>query len=181
LDTKRFRVWTRSALLLPLDKSGHLGVCFRVSKRILLWSGLFSAGLLAGLAIAWGFGIMRRGGDGPTGRHRLRDAMTITLSATIDGSDRFVFTPDNVWNEHGRWQPPQAVLFNNTPWEDLGQEPKGWQELAKDLNLRGASITTRQGRDLIVLETTAQGFDVCFGDTPMGAGRYTVTISIPRK
>jgi hypothetical protein len=49
------------------------------------------------------------------------------------------------------------------------------------VNLQRARIQTRTGRDLIVLETTAEGFDLYFADTPMGAGKYSVTIAIPKK
>ena len=109
------------------------------------------------------------------------EPVTITISATIDGSDRFIFTRDIAYNDHSRWSPPQKVVFNGQPWEDLSQPPPGWSELVKDLELGKARILTRKGRDLIALESTPDGFDVYFADTQMGAGNYEVTISVPRK
>ena len=106
--------------------------------------------------------------------------VTLTISGIIDGSDRFIFTRDHAWNEHGRWGPPQRILFNGVPWEDLSQAPEGWQELAKDLDLRRARLVTRERRDMVALEQTAEGFDLLFADAQMGAGKYSATISIPR-
>ena len=108
-------------------------------------------------------------------------AVTITISATIDGSERFIFTPDMAYDEHGRWGQPQNVLFNGEAWTDLSQPPAGWPDLAKQLDLARASIVIRKGRDVIALEPTPDGFDLYFADTQMGAGQYEVSISIPRK
>ena len=99
----------------------------------------------------------------------------------IDGSERFIFTQDTAWNNHGHWQAPKDVLFNGTPWDDLSQAPPGWAALAPTLDLGKAAITVRNGRDIIALETTKEGFDLYFADTHMGAAKYSVTISIPRK
>jgi hypothetical protein len=86
-----------------------------------------------------------------------------------------------VWNDHGHWQEPKDVLFNGKPWEDLSRAPTGWLELAAKLDLSKARITTRNGRDIIALEPTAEGFDLYMADTFMGAAKYSVTISIPLK
>jgi hypothetical protein len=147
-------------------------------KRVLLWAGLFTAGLTVGLVLALLIAArhMKRTADSPSG-----SATLITISATIDGSDRIIFTPDNVWNSHGQWGPPQNVVFNGESWPDLSQPPHGWAELAKGLDLTGASIVARKGRDLIALERTADGFELLFADTQMGSGPYEVTLSIPRK
>ena len=115
------------------------------------------------------------------GASHSRGAVTITLSATIDGSDRFVFTRDSAYDDHARWSVPRNVFFNGEPWEDLSQPPPGWPELARNLELNKAVILTRRGRDVIALESTTEGFDVYFADTPMSAGEYEVTISIPQK
>jgi hypothetical protein len=34
---------------------------------------------------------------------------------------------------------------------------------------------------MVALEVTAEGFDLLFADTPMGAAAYSAAISIPRK
>jgi hypothetical protein len=85
-------------------------------KRAFLLFGIFIAGVLLGLTLGW---IL------PRWKNSLRapgavsaDEVVLNLTATIDGSDRFIFTRDNVWNEHGKWQPPQEVSFNGAPWED---------------------------------------------------------------
>ena len=148
-------------------------------KRILLWLALFVAGALIGFEIAWLLGLTR----GKTVLTRSNPGIEeqITLSATIDGSERFVFTPGSVRHEHGQWSPPVNVLFHGVPWDNLSQTPQGWQDLAEGLNLRGARIVAREGRDVVALELTPEGFDLLFADTQMGAGNYVVTIAIPRK
>ena len=112
---------------------------------------------------------------------RVLGAAELTLTATLDGSERFIFTRDNVWNEHGRWAPPTEVFINGQPWEDLSRAPESWAEFAASLDLNKATILTRNGRDIIALEPTAEGFDLYVADTQMGAAKYSVTISIPRK
>jgi hypothetical protein len=109
------------------------------------------------------------------------NVVTITLSAIIDGSERFIFTPDNVWDEHGRWQPPRDVLFNGEPWTDLSTPPPQWDKISRNLDLVRAELVQRKGRDIIALERTAGGFDLYFADTQMGAAVYEATISIPMK
>ena len=108
-------------------------------------------------------------------------ALTITISALVDGSERFVFTRDNVWDEHGHWQIPKEVTFNGEPWPDLSAPPPQWDKLAANLDLTKAVLLQRKGRDIIALEKTAEGFDLYFADTQMGAAVYEATISIPLK
>jgi hypothetical protein len=146
---------------------------------VLLWSGLFLAGLLIGFGLSWLLPKSVR--HDPVQGAASGAALEITLSATIDGSERFIFTRDTAWDDHGRWGPPKDVLFNEVPWEDLSQAPEGWVEMARQLDLTRASIITRKGRDIVALEHTTEGFDLYFADTQMGAGKYSVTVSIPRK
>ncbi len=107
--------------------------------------------------------------------------VTLTLSAEIDGSDRFIFTRDNVWNDHGRWQAPKKLTLNGKPWIDVFIAPEGWTELAARLDLSKAALTTRKGRDVIALEHTAEGFDLYFVDSQMGSAVYEAVITIPEK
>ena len=146
-----------------------------MSKRIVLWPALFLVGALIG------FTTLKHRGGSSAPVDPSRGAVEITISATVDGSERFIFTRDTAWNDHGRWQAPKDVLFNDTPWEDLSQAPSGWVELAPKLDLSKATITVRNGRDIIALEPTPEGFDLYFADTQMGSAKYSVTISIPRK
>ena len=150
-------------------------------KRILIGSGLFLAGVLIGLEVGWFLGFLRPHSGHESPARATGGTVELTLAGTIDGSDRFIFTRDNVVNEHGRWGPPKDVLFNGVPWPDLTQPPEGWLEFAAPLDLTRAVITTRQSRDIIALEPTADGFDLYFADTQMGAGNYSVTITIPRR
>lgn len=152
-----------------------------MAKRILIGSGLFLAGALLGFEIAWFFGFLRPHSAHEATQRPAGDAIELTLSGTFDGSDRFIFTRDNVVNEHGRWAAPKDVLFNGIPWPDLTQPPEGWPEFAAPLDLPRAVITARQSRDIIALESTAEGFDLYFADTQTGAGQYSVTVAIPVK
>ena len=146
-------------------------------KRLLLWAGLFTAGLTIGLALALLMAARERKRDSDANS---KPVVLVVISATIDDSERFIFTPENVSNIHGQWSPPQKVLFNGEPWRDLSAPPFGWVELAKELDLTSASIVARKGRDVIALERTADGFELIFADTQMGAAAYEVTISILR-
>ena len=151
-----------------------------MTKRVLLWSGLFLLAVLFGFAIAF---LLRFAQGHPDIQlaTRVPGAVELTLTANIDGSERFIFTRDNVWNEHGRWAPPTEVFLNGQPWADLSQAPSGWAEFAAPLDLSKATILTRNGRDVIALEPTAEGFDLYIADTQMGSAKYSVTISIPRR
>jgi len=103
----------------------------------------------------------------------------ITLTAVVDGSERFVFSGETAWNIHLQWQPPKQVQLNGKPWADLATAPPGWAELARELDLTRARIVARKGRDVISLEPNEDGFEVWFADTPMGSASYAVTIAIP--
>ena len=147
-------------------------------KRIALWSVIFGIGALVGIGNAWLGGKLLRKYHPPVTDH---GSVTLTISATIDGADRLVFTHDSVTNKHLSWSPPRNVFFNEQPWVDLSQTPPSWLEMSSNLDLGKATIVNRQSRDVITLEHTAEGFDVYFADTPMGAGKYDVIIRIPRK
>ena len=139
------------------------------------------AGALIGFAIAWAVTALRAQRGREVFPDTVRNAVEIILSATVDGSERFIFTRDTAWNEHGHWQPPKEVLFNGQSWDDLSQAPSGWAEFAATLDLNKAAITARNGRDMIALEPTVEGFDLYMADTQMGSAKYSVTISIPRR
>jgi hypothetical protein len=70
-----------------------------------LWSGLFVAGVVVGLEIAWlaGFVLQHPTAASVPRASAPRGALTITISATVDGSEHFIFTPAEVRHEHGRW------------------------------------------------------------------------------
>jgi hypothetical protein len=150
-----------------------------VAKRILFGLGLFLAGAVIGFEIAWLLGLSRARVHPVSAAPR--ETVTLSLSAVVDGSERFIFTADRVWNEHGRWNPPKNVMFNGVPWNDLSQPPPNWADIATDLDLPAARILTREGRDVIALEPSQDGFELLFADTLMGAGNYAVTISIPKR
>jgi len=155
-----------------------------VTKRLLVWTGLFLAGVLIGFEVAWVIGLVKNP-PRPRGQNTAASAneseVIVTLTALIDGSDRFVFTRDGLHDEHGRWASPANVFFNGEPWDDLSQTPLAWLALAPQLDLSRARISSREGRDMIALERTADGFDIVFADTQMGAANYSVSISVPRK
>lgn len=150
-------------------------------KRVLICSGLFLFGALIGFEVAWFFGFLRLPSSQEVHASPTTGTVELILSATIDGSDRFIFTRTNVVNEHGRWNPPKDVMLNGVLWFDLAQPPERWTEFAAPLNLVRAAIVSREGRDIIALEPAADGFDLCIADTQMGASPYSVTIRIPRR
>jgi hypothetical protein len=155
----------------------------RTMKHVAAGVGLLMVGVGIGFGLAMVFQSSRtsRPTTTPATAASPSNTVTITISATIDGSERFIFTPDNVWDEHGRWQPPKDVLFNGEPWTDLTTPPPQWEKLSRNLNLARAELVQRKGRDVIALERTADGFDLYFADTQMGAAPYEATISIPVK
>jgi len=105
----------------------------------------------------------------------------IRISASVDGNDRFIFTPRDVRYEHKFWSRPNNVTFNGEPWTDLEHSPAGWSDLSRHLDLTRAWIVKRQGRDVAALERTAEGFDLYLCDSPNGYGYYDVTIAVPRR
>ena len=108
-------------------------------------------------------------------------AKIVHLTANVDGSGKFVFTKYAVYYQHFNWQPPTEVTLDGEPWEHLDQTPAGWVDDSKGLNLRQARIVKREGRDVIALEQTPEGFDLYLCDSPGGADLYDVTIAIPRR
>ena len=105
----------------------------------------------------------------------------LRISANVDGSGRFVFTPERVRYEHRSWGQPTEVTFDEQPWLNLARTPSGWAAIGSQLDLRKASIVERKGRDTIALEHTPTGFDLYFSDAPNGSADYEVTVSIPRR
>lgn len=105
----------------------------------------------------------------------------LRLTATVDGSDRIIFTRNNVHLEHKFWDIPRNVTLNGEPWLDLDRAPLGWRDFTSGLDLSKAWIVERQGRDVIALEQTSKGFDLYLCDTPNGADKYEATIAIPRR
>lgn len=103
----------------------------------------------------------------------------IRITANVDGSDRFFFAPDNVRWEHKFWGNPTDVTFDGQPWTDLNHAPAGWRDLARPLDLRGAWIVHSQGRDVVALGRTSDGFELSLCDSPGGADYYEVTIAVP--
>ena len=148
-----------------------------MTRRVFIGAGLLLAGVVLGLGMGWWLGSTHG-----ASRSKPEDRwVEFSLAGTIDGSDRFVFTPETVTLEHGRWAPPTAVRFNGLPWPDLNQSPEGWAELGPTLDLPRARIVAREGRDFISLEPTENGFALYFADTMMGAGKYSVTVAVPAK
>ena len=105
----------------------------------------------------------------------------LTISAEIDGSDRFIFTRENLRHEHLHMRRPQKVIFNGAPWTNLNVPPSGWNALAENLDLEKAQIVKRVSRDTIALEITSHGFDLYFADTLSGGALYEVSISVPSR
>ena len=150
-------------------------------KRGLALVGMFVAGVVVGLALA--FGPHRIHSTPPilvaSAEVVVPPPLLVNMSAVIDGSDQVSFSRDAVKWQHHQWSRPRNVMFNGEPWPDLNDAPPNWPELAKNLDLTKAVITLREGRDLIILETTIDGFDLFFADTQMGSGPYRVTFPYP--
>jgi hypothetical protein len=105
----------------------------------------------------------------------------VRISATVDGSGRILFRKGKAVYEHKHWSRPLLAYFDGTPWTDLGTTPASWADYSDQLDLSKAWLVRRNGRDLIALETTPDGFDLYLNDSPNGAAHYEVTIAIPRR
>ena len=105
----------------------------------------------------------------------------IQISADVDGSGRFVFTPRDVRYEHKSWSRPTNVTFDGEPWAEIDHSPTDWRGLSRRLDLSRAWLVKREGRDVVTLEQTAQGFDLYLSDSPNGSAHYAVTIAVPRR
>lgn len=104
----------------------------------------------------------------------------LRITANVDGSGRMLFSPERVSYEHFNWQLPSDVTINGRPWPNLNESPADWPEFSRGLDLRQARVVSREGRDVIALEITPDGFAVYLCDSPNGAGPYEMTIAIPR-
>ena len=103
----------------------------------------------------------------------------LRISASVDGSDKIIFTNRKVRCKHLNWSPMTNVMFNGKPWENPGKSPGDWRGFSEGLDLARARIVKRSGRDVIALETTKKGFVLYLDDSPNGAADYSVTIAIP--
>jgi hypothetical protein len=106
-------------------------------------------------------------------------AKLLTIAVEVDGSDRFVFTPETVRVEHLNQRLPRKVVLAGEPWTDLRTSPAAWPDWCRGLDLGRAQIVQRKARDVVALEHTASGFDLYFSDTVSGEAMYEVTIAIP--
>jgi hypothetical protein len=105
----------------------------------------------------------------------------LRISGRFDGSGRIIFTREAVRYVHKHWAPPSGVVFDGEPWTKLDRTPSPWGDFANRLDLTQARIVKREGRDVIALEHTPDGFDLYICDSPNGAADYTVTLAIPRR
>jgi len=102
----------------------------------------------------------------------------LKISGTIDGSDKFIFTREQVKWVHLHWSEPADVTFQGKPWNNLRKTPAKWTDFAS-LDLPHSTIVGHKGRDVVALEPTNRGFVLYLVDSPNGAGNYSVTIAIP--
>ncbi len=105
----------------------------------------------------------------------------IRITAVVDGSDKISFARNWTKYEHRQWSPLQDVTFEGSSWSDLTKTPPAWLEMADRLDLSRAWIVKRQGRDMIALEHTLEGFDLYLCDSPNGSSSFEVTIAIPQR
>lgn len=105
----------------------------------------------------------------------------LRISGRFDGSGRITFSRDAVRYVHKHWKRPSGVLFDGEPWTKLDRTPAPWRDFGDRLDLSKAWIVERQGRDVIALEHTPDGFDLYICDSPNGAADYSVTLAIPRR
>jgi hypothetical protein len=105
----------------------------------------------------------------------------VVVTALVDGTGRFVFTPDSAHYAPKQWGLPTDVRIDGELWTDLDRTPARWREITRGLDLSAARLVERHGRDTIALERTADGFDLYVCDSLNGAAPYEVTIVIPRR
>lgn len=103
----------------------------------------------------------------------------ITITGSIDGSEKFDFKPGVITWTHKEWQPPKNMVFCGQPWTDLNTTPDAWADL-KYADITRARIVERSGRDIISLESTEDGFTLLLSDSPNGEADYSVTILVPK-
>jgi hypothetical protein len=105
----------------------------------------------------------------------------LCISGRFDGSGKFVFSRKAARYAHKHWAQPRCVLFDGEPWTRLDRTPPAWRDVGHRLDLSRARVVKRQGRDVIALEHTPEGFDLYICDSPNGAADYAVTVAIPRR
>ena len=105
----------------------------------------------------------------------------LRITGHFDGSGRIVFTRDGARYIHNHWGRPSRVTIDGEPWEKLENSPRPWLDIVEKLDLTGARIFERKGRDVVALEKTPDGFDLYISDSPNGASNYEIVIAIPRR
>ena len=180
-------VRSRGTNVADRSSKGHRGPARRVqndfndSREAMMKTGLQAVfAVLAATAFGFG-GLSPESGVPAFDAAAAAQPKLLHLSGSIDGSGRIVFTRDRVHYEHRHWGRPNRMLFDHELWLDLEQTPVPWTDYGRTLDLSKAWIAQREGRDVIALEATPDGFDLTLCDSPNGADEYAVTIAIPRR
>lgn len=110
--------------------------------------------------------------------------VTLTLKATIDGSDFVAINASGATWTHRTWSWPSDVTLNGVPWNPEAQsvlDSTGALAFLKDVDFSTASVVGRSGRDTVAMEKTNDGISVYFADPDNGSDSYEITITLRYK
>lgn len=110
----------------------------------------------------------------------LRDHVMLTIRATIDGSDELRLSSDAATWKNRHWGSSSDVSLNGVPWNparvpqllNIGRTTF----LREPVDFATAIVVEKRGRDLVNVESHADGLIVRFADSENGPGGYVVRI-----
>jgi hypothetical protein len=105
----------------------------------------------------------------------------LQIKATIDGSDRLTITEAGAHWEHKYWNWPTNVTLGGVSWTP-STSPRlpnqgATRFLPANLDFSTARVVSRQGRDLVAVETRVDALIIHFADNPNGSADYVVDIA----
>jgi hypothetical protein len=106
--------------------------------------------------------------------------IVLDIKANIDGSDVLHLSQNGANWEHRLFSWPTDVSVNGIAWDPASQ-PQLTKTGLDDADFSTAKVLERSGRDLIAVETHADGLDIAFDDGPPGADVYEVKIAMDHK
>lgn len=106
--------------------------------------------------------------------------MTLTINATIDGSDVLNITPAGAAWTHKAWDWPKGITINGATFDPHGRLTLDEIGLG-EADLSSAEVTGRSGRGTVAMEKTDNGVAIHFADPQPGSAPYMMQITFAPK
>jgi hypothetical protein len=108
---------------------------------------------------------------------------TLTIKATIDGSDELHVSYSGARWVHKMWSTPTDVSLNGVAWANPSvsylTNAGATLFLPEQVPFHNATVLSSSGRGLLTIRPTENGLVINFADDILGAGNYEAVIGFP--